>query len=158
MDKKNFNALSLQDQLIILKTEAQVVTTVPSFSNEITLYSYNGYLVEEFRDTASNDLIKIETLTEESEEERFKIYGPYIDFMNEILEFQNKGERKSMAVCRKCDYEWFPDEYGEMNEIKCPICDSGSWTPRLQKICTDCNTVYYGNVGAQKRICPKCTK
>ena len=158
MNKDDFNLLSLQDQLIILKTEGEELTQISSLENHITLFSYNTFLVEEYRSKESNTLIKIETFTENNEEERLKIYGPYIDFMHEVLEFQNKGESKAMAVCMKCDYEWFPAGNEEINEIKCPICGSGSWVPMLQKICSDCTSVYYSGSGGQKKSCPKCTK
>lgn len=156
MDKNSFSLLSLQDQLIILNTEAEVLTTVPSLANEVTLYSYNGYLVEEYRNRKSNELVKIETLSKENEQERLKVYSMYIDFLNEAVNFKDRDANRSMTHCLGCEYEWFPERNLKITDVLCPICRSGKWTFLYSKTCSNCNTVYYSNGGKLKRPCPKC--
>lgn len=156
MDKNNFNQLPIQDQLIILKTEAEELTKVPSLANEVTLYSYSGYLVEEYRNRKSNELVKIETLNKENEQERLKVYSMYIDFLNEALSFKDWDVDRSMIFCLGCEYEWFPERNLKINEVSCPVCQKGKWTFLYKTICKACNSVYYSGGGPQKRPCSKC--
>lgn len=156
MNKNNFSLLSLEDQLIILKTEAEELTKVPSLANEITLYSYNGYLVEEYRNRKSNELVKIETLNKENEAERLKVYSMYIDFINESLNFKDRDADRSMITCLCCEYEWFPEPSIKINDVFCPVCQKGKWTFLYKTMCKGCSSIYYSGVGQQKRLCPKC--
>lgn len=156
MDKRTFSLLSLQDQLIILQTQAEKLTTVPSRANEVTLYSYSGYLVEEYRNRESNELVKIEALAKENEQERLKVYSMYIDFANEAVNFKNRKANLVIVICLGCEYEWFPERDIKTNNICCPICENRKWTFLYEKTCKACNSVYYSGDGTFKRTCPNC--
>lgn len=156
MDKSSFNLLPLEDRLIILKTEAEELLKTPSLGNVVTLYSFNGYLVEEYRKKESNELVKIESITKENEQERLNKYAMYIEFANEALNFSKRNEKKALTLCLSCDYEWFPDEKMLPRDVYCPVCDGRKWTFLFRKECSNCNSIFYSGGGIYKRVCPKC--
>lgn len=77
MDKVGFSLLSLDDKLLLIKTQAGYLTNIRLLENKITLYSYNGYLIEEYRNSESKKLIKIEPIMNPNEKERLKLYSMY---------------------------------------------------------------------------------
>lgn len=77
MDKVGFSLLSLDDKLLLIKTQAGYLTNIRLLENKITLYSYNGYLIEEYRNSESQKLIKIEPIMNPNEKERLKLYSMY---------------------------------------------------------------------------------
>lgn len=156
MDKKSFCLLALEDQLIVLKTEGEQLMQAPCLENFVTLYSYKGYLVEEYRDLESDELIKIAPITEENEEEQLSKYNAFIEFANHALNFDNRDKSNSMLACVGCDYEWFPSDDTKLKDISCPICNGKKLTFLMQNQCQNCNFIYYSGDGIYKQVCPKC--
>ena len=132
MDKASFSLLPINDKLIILKTEARLLTQIRNLSNIVTLYAYEGYLIEEYRDKESKELVKIEPLTKYNEAERLNLYSMYITGNNieniTGIAFKTEAEKNkpTIIVCSNCDYEMSLD--GAKTSVEampnsCPICE-----------------------------------
>lgn len=155
MDKHSFSLLPISDKLNIIKSEAELLTNIFSLNNTIALYAYNGFLIEEHRDTDNDKLIKIEPILPDTEAERLKIYSMYIDYVDNSLQIKKTQER-AMLACLNCDYEWFSDGRTKTVDIKCPVCETNKWTFLFKRTCNYCNSTYYNNSSSHKRPCPKC--
>ena len=131
MDKSSFGLLSIEDKLLILKTEAEKLTEINNLSNLVTLYSYSGFLIEEYRNRESKELIKIEPLMKHNEAERLKLYSMYIcgNAKGSVdgLSFKTDEEKRHVfIVCAGCEYEMLLDGSKKVSEVmpsNCPICD-----------------------------------
>ena len=129
MDKSSFGLLAIEDKLILLKTEAEKLTEIDNLSNLVTLYSYEGFLIEEYRNRETKDLIKIEPIMKDNEAERLKLYSMYIRDKGsaEGLSFKTEEEKRYVfIVCSGCEYEMLLDGSKKVMEAmptNCPICD-----------------------------------
>lgn len=129
-----FNELSDEIKLLMLQ-EAEVLTRFKYLSKIISLYAYNGYWVEEFRNVTTGKLLKIEAFKKANDPERSKIYSMYIKadkkkpISGVLFKLANKYSMVTM-VCASCEYELCLDGTKPPKEAipaSCPICENTSF-------------------------------
>ena len=126
MDKNDFTGLSVIYRYAKLRSEGVELGTIPVREDKnVTLHSYKGRIVEEYRCKYTDKLLDIDFLAKENESDRLDIYCLYI----QLNEYENSLKlnvemKKIGIVCVFCEYAWYVDGKINLTAIPaCPICD-----------------------------------
>lgn len=125
MNDKEFSALPTINKFAILKKEAEELATIPMPGNtNVTVYIYNGRVVEEYRCGRTDNLLRIDFLAKNDEVYHRRLYSMYISIKDGDLRFGPNEKKKAALICCCCNYAWYVDGKTKMVDLPpCPMCE-----------------------------------